>query len=332
MKKYIFFFSFLITFLVGCETDGDEEDYSYVELKTDFKPQELANKYQVLFNGKDDKLIPKSEVMGKLEVLLKEDNTTVLVEDNITITNDVLTFIQPLGKELAIYSEDKYVTFNPTVIFSTDASQYSIRFKENEMTLAKDNYIAIDDLPGDITIVDKNTPQSPLFTQTLTKGSGNKLNIMQLSKTDFLGIEENNEPEPATGFCKVRFLYTQDAFPNYPELTLVVYLATTNYNKISDPIATITLKAGKLSEYVTVDNNFFGKGKVGGVFDLVDPNNADNYIVNNEKHTKTSFQFERCVNYKFMTFRFTDSSHTGGNNVKTAYIDALCTPLVTTVY
>lgn len=326
MKYYIFFFSFLMMFLTGCDTEGEITDNGFITLETRFLPQEMAQKYQVFFNGDKDIYIPRDKATGKLEVFSKVDNTLALVEDDITITNEGLTFVQPLGKEIALYDKDKYRTFTPTVIYSDDASQYSVLFKENEMTLAKDNYVAIDELPGDMTIISKNAPQLPLFTQTLTKESESKLNVMQLSATEFLRIEENDEPEPATGFCKVRFLYTQDAFPDYPELTLVVYVTNKTYSKISDPVATITLKAGKLSEYVTIDNNFFGQGKVGGLFDLVDPNNADNYIVNNEKHTKTSFQFDKCVKYKFMTFRFTDSSHTGGNKVKAKHIEALCTP------
>lgn len=326
MKKLqIYLLVVLATLFAGCETEGEFRDMSYYNPEVTFNPIELNQQYRVTYNGSESPYISKSEKTFKLEVFKKDDatNTPVLTENECP-SDKGITLIQPIEKELAVYTAETYISYTPTF---SDITGYNVLFKTYAITPNAANYIPVSELPGDMTIVSEADPETVLFTMPLTaESNGAKPYIMKLSDTEFLTVPESDEPDPESGYCKVRFLYTQDAFPDYPELTLVVYLATTNYNKFSDPIATITLKAGEISEYVTVDNNFFGTGKVGGVFDLIDPNNADNYIVNNEKHGKTSFQFEKCVDNKFMVFRFTDSSHTGGNNVKTKPIDALCTP------
>lgn len=327
MKNYIFLFVILTILLAGCDTEGDNIENGYTVLKTSFIPQELTNNYRIAFNGNESPYVSKNATTVKLEVFSKEGNSLspILTEENWLVTEPI-TFIRPVGKELAVYSEEKYQAFTPVIVFSADESQYSVQFKGAEIKVGENNYIGKVELPGKFTIKDK-VNGTELYSQELTTETSNTFTVMQLSENEFLPIEDSEEADPEVGHFKVRFLYTTDAFPNYPELKLVLYLASTDFSQFSEPIATITMKAGKLSEYVVIDNNYFDTGMVTGVYDLIDPNSG-NYVVDNLSDLSTSIAYDTydSTHFKFMTFRFTDPNNEEHNGVQAAPIGALCTP------
>ena len=149
-----------------------------------------------------------------------------------------------------------------------------------------------------------------------------QFSLMQLSDTDFLDISDGEEADPESRqYTKIRFFYTADAFPGHDKLKLVVYLMDLDAMQFTAPIATIDLEAGKISEYIQIDNDAFGQGVVNGVYDLIDE--SGNMIVNNLEHFNTSIPIGTSDN-KFMTFRFMDPSHQGGDNVQCNFI--LSTP------
>lgn len=326
MKYYYLFFAILALMSYSCDINGEFIDEGYNEMATSFMPQYISSNYRVTFNGRNSPYISKGEDFVKIEVFEKNSDSEqpILVENNWSVSNPI-TFVQSLGGKLGIYSKDEYWEFTPTVIFSENATNYSVRFESNELEVGHINYIDKEDLPGRLIIKNKVDNQQ-LYSEEITVNSPQIFTIIQLSSTDFLGVNEENKPEdPEVETFKVRFLYTQDAFPDYPELKLVLYYMSLGFDQFSDPVATIILRANELSEYVTINPNYFNEGKTYGIFDLIDPNNENDYIVNNLEDLDPSVDYtlNSSNKYKFLTFRFTDINHTGHNGVRTNWIPAL---------
>lgn len=326
MKYYYLLFAILALMLNSCDTNGEFIDEGYNEVGTSFMPQNISSNYRVTFNGKESPYIGKGEEFVKIEVFEKNSDSEqpILVENNWSVSQPI-TFVQSLGEKLGTYSKEEYLEFTPAVVFSENATNYSVQFESYELQLGSINYIAKEDLPGTLSIKNKADNQQ-LYSEEITVNSPQTFTIIQLSTTDFLGVNEENKPEdPEVGTFKVRFLYTQDAFPDYPELKLVLYYMSLGFDQFSDPVATITLKANELSEYVTINQNYFNEGTTYGIFDLIDPNDESNYIVNNLDDLDPSIDYtlNSSNKYKFLTFRFTDMNHTGHNGVRTNWIPAL---------
>ena len=215
------------------------------------------------------------------------------------------------------------MSFTPVILYAGEETDYTATFDGGELINRYANYITPDHLDGILKII-RNSDGQTLFEQNVTLTPEGQINVMQLSDTDFLEIPESNEPDPESKqFTKIRFFYTADAFPGNDELQLVVYLMDLSAMQFSEPIATINLKAGELSEYIQIDNNYFGEGMVNAVYDLIDKDG--NKIVDNTVHFNTLI-YINTTDYKFMTFRFTDPSHAGGDNVECVRINELCIP------
>lgn len=308
---------------VGCDTEGELLDTSFYNPKVTFNPIHLNQKYRVTYNGSESPYVSRSEKTFKLEVFKKDDatNTPVLTENECP-SDIALTLFSPVGSELAVYTgnEDKYTTFTPTIIFSGNKDDYTATFNNGEIVEGKANYIAKDNLTGTFRIVRK-ADNTILHEEEITIEAEGKLQYMQISDTEFLEISEGDEPDPESRqYTKIRFLYTADAFPGHDKLQLVVYLMDLDAAQFTDPIATIELEAGKISEYIQINNDEFGQGVVNGVYDLIDEDG--NMIVDNTQHFNTVIPIWTSDN-KFMTFRFTDPSHQGGDNVS-------CSPILYT--
>lgn len=255
----------------------------------------------------------------KIEVFEKNSDSQqpVLVADNWP-ASEPITFVLPTGRNLEVYSKDNYFEFTPSVSFSGNATDYSVQFEDHELRSGI-NYIAKADLPGTLSIKRKEDGAS-LYSEEITENTPQTLNLIQISTTEFLKVTGENPEDPAEGTFKARFLYTQDAFPDYPELTLVLYHSTTGFELIAEePFATITLKANEISEYITVDPSEFNREYVNAVFDLIDPNDANNYIVNSFEDLETAILYNNHNHkYKFVTLRFKDISgnHQGHDYVR----------------
>lgn len=305
----------LAALFAGCETEGKFRDTSYYNPQVTFNPTWLQGDYRITYNGSESPYVSKSEKTFELEIFRKDDATdTPVLAENECPSDKAITLFRPVGSELAVYTgnEDKYTTFTPTIIFSGNKDDYTATFNNGEIEEGETNYIAKDNLTGTFRIVRK-ADNTILYEEEITLEADGTLQFMQLSDTEFLEIPESDEPDPESRqYTKIRFFYTADAFPEHDKLRLVVYLMDLDAAQFTEAIATIELEAGKISEYIQIDNDAFGQGSVNGVYDLIDENG--NMIVDNTQHFNTSIQIGTSDN-KFMTFRFVDPSHQGGDNV-----------------
>lgn len=313
---------FALFSLAGCDTDLENIDTGFYSVQPTFNPYELTNNYRVTYNDSESSYISRSEKSFKLEVFRRDDatNTPVLTVDDCPSDKPV-TLVHPVEQELAVYTgnEDKYTTFMPTIIFIGDKNDYTVTFNGGEIEVGIVNYIAKDNLTGTLKIVRK-ADSSTLYEEEITLEAGGKLQFMQLSDTAFMEIPKSDEPDPESKqYEKLRFFYTADAFPGHDKLRLVVYLMGTS--QFSDPIVTIELEANKLSDYIQVDHYTFGEKRVDAVYDLIVPETGEK-IVDNVVHIQTMIIIED--RFKFMTFRFSDPTHKGGDNVQSPKVENLC--------
>ena len=319
MSKTIRLFTFLTMFLTifsSCDTEGEDIIMGFSSCNVQFSSQQGINvqNYEIKFNGntsKNGQINGKKGEKRKLEVFEKGSKEPIFQKD-ITLgeTKDI-ELIKTVNNGIDILS-DRYVPFTPAILYSGDEADYTATFDGGELMNNRINYLASDHLKGVLKIV-RNKDGMTLYENEFALTPNGKINVMQLSDTDFLEIPETDEPAPESKqFTKIRFFYTADAFPGKDELQLVVYLMSLNADQFSDPVATIDLKAGELSKYIQIDNNYFGEGKINAVYDLIDKDG--NKIVDNTIHLNTMIPIG-TTDYKFMTFRFIDPSHQGGDNV-----------------
>lgn len=315
---------FTLTF-VGCDTDGEKIDAGFVQCTVSFVQAIMPTRYEIYFNG--EKSISHSACFKKnstfkLEVYKKGESQPELSQELPSDNNKNIELLKLLGRDIAISSSVslEYTTFTPIINYSdpvTADDLYTVTFNNEELENRDKNYIAKEDLNGTLRIV-RNADGEILYEQDMTIMPEGQFSLTQMSDTDFLEMSDGEEPDPdSRQYTKIRFFYTADAFPGHDKLKLVVYLMDLDAVQFTDPIATIDLEAGKISEYIQIDNDTFGQGVVNGVYDLIDED--ENMIVNNMEHLSTYIPIETSDN-KFMTFRFTDSSHQGGDNVKCSSI------------
>lgn len=268
--------------LTGCDTNLEEIDTSFYNVKPTFNPIELQQQYRVTYNGSENPYISRSEKTFKLEIFKNDDatNTPVLTENECP-SDKAITLFRPINQELAIYKEDAYKSIKPSIIFFGDPNQYSIRFKTYIMIGDEINYIPISELPGDMTIVNKDDEATPLFTQTLTAGTDGNINIMQLDETTFVDVPEDNEPDPANNRTfKVRLFYTDTDF-SADELKIDFYRCDYNLwwgqeelQKYGSPFI---VKKGEISDYIELE--FLSEDAFTGILcDITDAANPNNII------------------------------------------------------
>lgn len=248
----IYLLVLLSALFAGCDTEGEFLDKSYYNPQVTFNPIELQGNYRITYNGSESPYVSKSEKTFKLEVFKKDDatNTPVLTENECP-SDKVITLIQPIEKELAVYSESAYKLFTPLILFSSEASQYSILFNEYELANNVTSYLPTIEIPGRLSIIKNDDPETVLFSQELTMESASNFNLMQLSETEFMSVPEDIEPVPTeAAHCKVRFFYTDIFDAN--EISINVYkieTASWDFASVPEPTATITVKKGELSTY-----------------------------------------------------------------------------------
>ncbi|MFS2828772.1 hypothetical protein AAH084_09885 [Bacteroides faecis] len=315
---YSLIISIFIFVFVGCETDGEDMDMGFVVCNVSFVQKDIQNSYEVYYDGEksiNPSMPVKRNSPFKLEVYKVGENQPELSQE-ITLDNSKnIELLKLVGRDIAISSSLKeYTTFTPIISYSDpNTDLYTVTFNNGVLSNKVKNYIAEADLSGTLKIV-RNADGQVLYEQDMTIMPEGQFSLMQLSDTDFLEMSDGEEPDPdPRQYTKIRFFYTADAFPGHDKLQLIVYLMDLDAMQFTDPIATIDLEAGKISEYIQIDNDTFGQGVVNGVYDLIDENG--NMIVNNMEHLNTSIRIGTSDN-KFMTFRFMDPSHQGGDNVQ----------------
>ncbi|MGJ1410546.1 hypothetical protein ACR78Z_12800 [Sphingobacterium thalpophilum] len=337
MKTFInYIVTGLLLMTVSCQKDPQLHTHitdGFYEVSADFiYPAQAENNYVILLDGDTLKgglagNVDRMNNKVKVEVFEKGKQTAEFAQE-VEITNSHnLQFIKIPGQAVTIYDAEKYTTLNPTVLFQQGTDEnYRIFFNGTELQNRTLNYLLKANLSGKFEIRKKGD-NSVLYEQDLTISSGSQLNVMQLSASDFLLIPDDNEPDPQTKqYTKVRFFYTQDAFPQSKELHLVIYYADFAFSDFYEA-KTIVLKPGELSDYILIDHFHFGEKYVNGVYDLIDPA-TNTKIVDNSVHFETVLAFGSNNStldggYKFETIRFTDATHTGGDNVKSTGIPEL---------
>lgn len=330
MKYFKLIFITFIVLLGACQTDGEFMDTGFQTVQISFTPIELGNKYRVTYNGSEKPYINRSESSVKLEFFTKDKDISILTVDNCPI-DKTINLIQPIGQELAVYDENNFIKFTPTIIFINDGSQYDVLFNDFVVKTDQTGYLSKTELPGKMTIINKSDKTKLYSSPELTEETLKTFSVMQLSDTEFLPFEDVDESNPEEGCFKARFLYTQDAFPDYPELKFVLYNCSLDFGQISDAIATCNIKANELSEYVTINPKAFNETSTYGLFDLIDPNDESLYIVDKtvdmdpiiEFPTFNYDQYTGKIPYKFVTFRIVDPNHVQHNGVRMEFIKPL---------
>ena len=326
---YSLIISVFIFAFVGCETNGEEIGTGFVRCTVSFVQDNMQSRYEIYFNGEKSMnhlTYGERNSSVKLEVYKtgekQPDLSQEIMLDGSGSKN--IELIKLVGRNIAISSSVslEYTTFTPIISYSDPATAddlYTVTFNNEELANKEKNYIAEEDLNGTLRIV-RNADGKILYEQDMTITEG-QFSLMQLSDSELLEISDGEEPDPVSRqYTKIRFFYTADAFPGHDKLQLVVYLMDLDAMQFTDPIATIDLEAGKISEYIQIDHDTFGQGVVNGVYDLIDEDG--NMIVDNMQHLDTYINIATSDN-KFMTFRFLDPSHQGGDNVQ-------CSPILST--
>lgn len=338
MKTIINYIIACILFLSvsGCEKEPQLSEHiaeGYYRVNTNFVyPDEAYKKYTIIMNGDTIKAglegyIDRTNPSAKIEVF---ENGKLTAEYSATATvsedNQSFRFIKVGNKPVEMYREENYVTFTPVVLFSGNQDDYQLYFGDVTLMNNKVNYLPKSNTTGKFEI-NRKDETAAIFERDIVISSGSKLPIMQLSDTDFLVVPEDNEPAPQTKQnTKVRFFYTQDAFPQAKSLKLVIYYSNFKFSDFYEA-HTVMLKPGELSEYVLIDHFHFNQKYVNGVYDLIDPE-TNVKIVDNIRHTKTYLAFGQNNStidggYMFETIRFTDNTHLGGDNVRSPGIPVM---------
>ncbi len=256
MKKYIYLFFFMFSFfLYSCDTEGEDYDTGYYTLKTAFiYPQDAGNSYNITFNGRDarSQYVSRKDASGKLEVHDKEKNRLLFSQEITVEKSEEIQLIKLPGKDVDLYSEEKYISFTPTILFSGDASQYTASFNGQELAVGERNYLSVKELTGKLQIFKEGVNES-LYSQEMTIAANGNINVMQLSETDFMEVPANDEPAPEKdNLAKARFFYN-DAFSSSSSIRVdFYYFDEYVWDWASElPLAaSVTLKKGELSSYV----------------------------------------------------------------------------------
>ncbi len=328
MKNYIYLFFFMFPFfLSSCDTEGEDYDTGYYTLKTAFiYPQDAGNNYNITYNGKDarSQYVSRKDANGKLEVYDKEKNTLLFSQEITIEKSKEIKLIKLPGKDVDLYSEEKYINFTPTILFSGDASQYTASFNGQELAVGETNYLSVKDLTGKLQIFKKGVNE-PLYSQEMTIAANSNINVMQLSETDFMEVPADDEPAPeTTDIAKARFFYN-DAFSSSSSIKINFYYFDENtwdWGSELPLAASVTLKKGELSSYVELEL----KEDYGYTSFLIDAFDVDKneyitqYLVNYTYGPKFSEDGQKSI-YKFVTYQLV--MH--GSTVQFNPIEALST-------
>lgn len=302
MKYYInFFFFAFVLLLSSCDNEGDIADFGYYTFQMSFiYPEEAQDDHRIVFNGEDiragtNQYISRKNNEGKLQVYDKEKGS-LLYSQEIMIQEDQqrLQLIKLPGKEIDLYSEDTYVGFLPTILFSGDASLFTTSFNGQELVVNKTNYLSIDNLKGNLQIIKKGE-SDPIYSQEFLIEPNSNINIMQLSETEFITVPEDDEPAPETrNLGKVRFFYN-DAFSSSSAIRVdFYYFDEYTWDWASElPLGeSVVLKKSELSSYIE-----FNVTKESGLTSII----CDVYDLDNEEfitHYLENYNYGPLLNSK----------------------------------
>lgn len=250
---YLLFLIFLIT-AISCNTDGDIKDTSYVSYEFSmFYPQGTTSDYEFVFNGKKGTtgIVPSSDNTGLLQIFSKEDKDKTLFSQIVTVENGKIQFIK-IGDTIKVYNSDEYISFTSAVL-STD---YSLWFNGYECINNSVNYIPSNQSKGKFEIKSKDNSSIIWSSKEREIKNGAKYTFLPLNEKEFLEVPDDTEPNPSNNMeCKVRLFYPNGEF-DADSIRFDIYRVDINSWDWSSPLsitASVTLKKGELSQYVTFD-------------------------------------------------------------------------------
>ncbi len=260
MKNIYLFWTYCLAvfLLAGCDTDGDGIELSFtsysIRVINPSNFEDLKN-ITVTIDGenlKETTFKGRGEKNGTLKVSYLDYTP---VEQNITLQpGATLELLLQPGKVIELYDEKNYITFTGSFILNEG---YTAKLNEQELVQGL-NYIHNEKMQGDLKFY-KEGEAAPIATISdihLVKDAN--LNVMQLSENEFVEIPIDDEPEPTSNkVLKARFLYLGDEVLSMDELRIDFYILNQwSYEFISNPVGSITIEKGKLSEYVELDTSF----------------------------------------------------------------------------
>lgn len=282
IKLFLAFVSCICIF-TSCDTEGDEVETGFYQYSFSFfYPEEANSEYEFTFNGIEGRsgVVSRSEPDGLLEITEVGSGKSVFSKQiSLAEQGSNIQFIK-LGETIDIYSEERYVSFTPTVIYSGDASQYSLWFNEQELQNGILNYLSVENLTGNLQIRKVNEA-SPVFSQEMTIEANSFINLMQISDMEFLNVPEDTEPEPTDNHkCKVRLYYPSGVLD--AEEIRVDFYAFDEYmwDWASElPLAgSVTIKQGEISDYVEFTYSEDGSEYISYMYSITNTATDQKYV------------------------------------------------------
>lgn len=316
MKKIYLFWTCCLTMLllVGCDTDGDGIDQSFTsyslkvispvhfdDLKNITATIDGENITNALFKGRDERA-------GRLKVSYLD--YAPIEQDVILQPGTTLQLLLQPGKVIELYDEKNYISFTGSFILYEG---YTAKLNEQELVQGL-NYIRNEKTQGDLKFYKEGEadPIATISDISLTQNSN--LNVMQLSDNEFIEIPVDDEPEPTSNkILKARFLYLGDEILSMDKVRLDFFVHDDwCWAFFTEPIATVTLEKGKLTDYIELDYSFkepdlyesctadsYGYSFY---YDVVDP--VSQMIIANHNDYTTSLGMNNFPSKDYMTWTY----------------------------
>lgn len=326
MLKYSWILLLALIFFVSCDKEGEVIDngYSQHQINIVYPETSSSSDLTVTFNGEEliGNIFPGRDVKtGVLKVSYK-DYTPLEKEITLYPSETIQILLLP-SKTIELYEEERFIKFNCSLILNDGCTA----ILNNQPLLNGLNYIAKEKATGNIEFYTESNDIPIATIENVGIEENSNLNIMQLNERTFIEVPEDNEPLPASNkILKARFLYMGDEILSMDEIKVDFYILNEwSYMFITDPVASITLQKGQLSDYIELDCSFRGSDEMAGdmedaygysfLYEITDPANNTVLVDHNTYATYLDLSGSLSLDggmtwaYQKTTFVFSD----GGN-------------------
>lgn len=168
--------------------------------------------------------------------------------------NETLQILLLPGKEIELYEEEKYITFNGSFILN---SGYTVKINGQELIQGL-NYISKEKAVGNLEFYKEGEDEPIATISDISIEADSTLNLMQLSDTEFIEVPKDDEPDPLSNkILKARFLYLGGDMLTMDKVQVDFYINDDwCWMFFPERIGTITLEKGEMSEYIELDYSF----------------------------------------------------------------------------
>lgn len=291
--------------VMSCDknSETDSDIVGFYELTLDIVyPSGSYETYIAEFNGKSisETKFPRDTEKGELKIFPKDNNTPELIIQNYNIieAGTKIRLIKLAGQNIELYKEGDFVTFQNNIQFMSD--NYKAVFNGQRLVKGLNYYKKGNGLSGDLEIYEEGTSE-PIFSQAFSvlETGKSEIKLLQLSRTVFLDIPEDTEPDPESNrYTKARFFYTPNVFPGVERIKLEV-LEYTNLT----PLGSIEMNVGELSPYLTIDWDIVTNagGQLNGLCQIITDVATGNILVDGETNYDAVISLIKNDNYKKVT-------------------------------